>query len=449
MSAHCNATWLDRRIDDWREHVSRNRAIAPTDADELEDHLREQIERLQNSGLSQEEAFLVAIRRVGNLDAVAQEFARAHSERLWTHTVLRPVGPGSRSTRADATVTCALALIAASGVTVPRALGLSPYDWPWLYAVSFVVLPLMAGYFAWKRRISAGTGLSSAGVFLLAGVAVAMPAFTRGAETRWLALLHLPAALLPVLGWTYSGGRWWHATDRVEFIRFLGELFVYYLLMAATGGVAVAALVGIARVTGTRGDVELWLLPGAMAALVLVATWLVETKQGVVERLAPVLTRLCSPLLIVLLLGLLVSRAVTGAGGDIVSDVGRILLLVGLAEACVLIAAASRQPEATVTAADAVQLALVGAALLVVVLTLADLLRLITGGALTPARAAALGLHIVLLVHLGGAALLHVGFIRGRVVFARVERWHADAVTVFTAWAALVVLVLPPAFAYR
>jgi hypothetical protein len=450
MTVHGPATRLDRRIEEWRAHVSRSRAIVPADADELEDHLREQIERLQHADLSEDEAFLVAVTRMGNLDAVAQEFARAHAERLWTDTVLLPVGPGDRSMRADATVACALALLAASGVTALRALGLAPGDelWP-LLGLSFVVLPLMTGYFVWKRRTSSATALSIAGLFLLAGVAVAFPAFTDDAATRSLALLHMPVALLPVLGWAYSGGRWWHVTARVDFIRFLGELCIYAGLMTGVAGVAIAALVGVARVTGARADVELLLLPATMAALALVATWLVETKQGVVERVAPVLARLCSPLLIVLLLGLLVSGAVRGTSSDVIGDFGRTLLLLGLAEACVMVAVASRHPDAPVTTADGVHLVLLIAAALVVGVTLTELMRPHPGGAFTAARSAALGLQIILLVHLGGAALLQVAFIRDRVVLAWIERWHADALTVLTAWAALVVLVLPPAFGYR
>ena len=58
--------------------------------DELEDHLREQVADLRATGLDDDEAFLVAIKRMGNLDAVSHEFAREHSERLWKQLVLLP-----------------------------------------------------------------------------------------------------------------------------------------------------------------------------------------------------------------------------------------------------------------------------------------------------------------------------------------------------------------------
>jgi hypothetical protein len=449
VTAHEDATTLESRIEEWRCHVGRSRAITAADVDELEDHLREQIERLQDAGLSDDEAFIVGIRRMGNLDAVAREFARAHSDRLWTQLVIGNANDDGRSTHAVATVTFVLALTAAVCVTMPGALGMSLHGWPRSSQVSFVILPLLAGYFAWKRRVRVATVLSIAGLFLLAGVTVTVPAFVPEAETGWLARAHLPAALLPLVGWAYAEGRWWHATAHIDFVRFLGEFVVYYLLIAAGGGLVVASVAGIARVAGTRAELELWLLPAMAAAAVFLATWLVEAKRGAVESLAPVLTRLFSPLLVVLLFGLLASVVANGASVEADRGLGRTLLMLGVAEAFVLVAASARGTQAPPAAADAVQVALVSMALLVDAVALSELLRHIQDGGLTATRAAAVGLHVVLLVHLAGAALLYVGFMRGRVVFTRLERWHACAMTASTTWAAVVVLVLPPVFAYR
>ena len=80
----------EAQIGRWRGYVQRRQAISPADVDELEDHLREQVADLRATGLDDDEAFLVAIKRMGNLDAVSHEFAREHSERLWKQLVLLP-----------------------------------------------------------------------------------------------------------------------------------------------------------------------------------------------------------------------------------------------------------------------------------------------------------------------------------------------------------------------
>jgi hypothetical protein len=66
----------------------------------------------------------------------------------------------------------------------------------------------------------------------------------------------------------------------------------------------------------------------------------------------------------------------------------------------------------------------------------------------TPNRTAALGLNLVLLVNLAGAAWLAARFIAGRNRFHRLERWQTTYLPVFALWAATVVIVLPPLFAF-
>ena len=81
---------LEAQIAQWRSWLRRRPAIRPADVEELEGHLRDQVAALAAAGLAADEAFLVAVKRMGNLDAVSREFAREHSERLWKQLVAAP-----------------------------------------------------------------------------------------------------------------------------------------------------------------------------------------------------------------------------------------------------------------------------------------------------------------------------------------------------------------------
>src|SRR6185503_12533408 len=83
-------TLLEEQIDQWRTYLRRRQAIQSVDVAELEDHLREQVAALVKAGLAHDEAFLVAVKRMGQLDALSREFAREHSERLWKQLVWSP-----------------------------------------------------------------------------------------------------------------------------------------------------------------------------------------------------------------------------------------------------------------------------------------------------------------------------------------------------------------------
>ena len=88
---------LEEQIGRWRNYLRRRQAIHGVDVEELEDHLRDQVAALVDGGLSGDEAFLVAVKRVGDLDELSREFAREYSERLWKQLVVSSDDAGHES----------------------------------------------------------------------------------------------------------------------------------------------------------------------------------------------------------------------------------------------------------------------------------------------------------------------------------------------------------------
>src|SRR6185369_12533208 len=78
------------------------------------------------AGLAGDEAFLVAVKRMGSLDALSREFARAHSERLWKQLVVAPDADAPANTsRTEILVVLGLAVAAGLAVKVPALFGIS------------------------------------------------------------------------------------------------------------------------------------------------------------------------------------------------------------------------------------------------------------------------------------------------------------------------------------
>ena len=450
---------LEEQIDQWRSYLHRRQAIHSVDVAELEDHVREQIAVLVDAGLAPDEAFLVAVKRMGNLDALSREFAREHSDRLWKQLVLMPSDSGELPSpgRKDAIVAFALAVAAAVAIKVPALFGLEleehkPDDFGF-YArnLSLFVLPLLTGYFVWKRRLVTRT-LPWLGItFVAAAVfANAYPLDPRG-FTEPLTALHLPIVLWLVVGIAYAGGRWRQVAGRMDFIRFSGELFIYYVLIALGGGVLTAFMGMIFRAIGINVGpfIGSWLLPCGAAGAVVVASWLVEAKQSVIENMAPVLTRLFTPLFAAVLIMFLGTLLWTGRAVDIERNVligFDLLLLVVLG--LLLYSISSRDPRSPPGAFDGVQVALVVSALLADAVALWAIAARITEFGFTPNRVAALGENVILLVNLAWSAVLYFRFLRGRGAFASLEKWQTDYLPVYGGWAAMVVILFPPLFRY-
>src|SRR4051794_37741717 len=125
MAAAGDALALEEQIDQWRSYLRRRQAIQSVDVAELEDHLRAEVATLGDAGLASDEAFLVAVKRLGNLDALSREFAREHADRLWKQLVV-PAESGEARVlaRMEAVVACALALLAAVLIKLPALFGL-------------------------------------------------------------------------------------------------------------------------------------------------------------------------------------------------------------------------------------------------------------------------------------------------------------------------------------
>jgi len=144
---------LEEQIAHWREYVRRHRTIGSRDVAELEDHLRDQVGELTGAGLAGDEAFLIAVKRMGSLDSLSLEFAREHSDRLWKQLVMPAEGEHAGASRFELFVVVILALVAAIAIKTPPLFGHDFDNHEGFYGrnLGLFVLPVLTVYFAWKR----------------------------------------------------------------------------------------------------------------------------------------------------------------------------------------------------------------------------------------------------------------------------------------------------------
>jgi hypothetical protein len=419
--------------------------------EELEAHLRDQIADLDAAGLAADEAFLVAVKRMGTLDELSREFARENGGRLWRQLVL---SGGTEEPQTDRWWLQALVFAVAAAVTVQVArLAAGPeYEEPWwlFRNASLFVLPFLAGYFARRRGLSLRRSLLTAAPFVVAAVVINLYPFRDGASTDVLAAGHLPVLLWFVVAYPYMSGLVRSHERRMDFVRFTGEWSIYYVLIALGGGVLTGLTAGILAPTGVDPErIMEWVLPSGAAGAVLVAAWLVESKQRVVENMAPVLTAVFTPLFALMLSIAAVVYALTGLGGAFDRELlGVFDVLMVVVLGLVLYGMSARDPSRPPGWMDRIQLVAVVSALVLDVMVLGSMAARIGDLGFTPNRTAALGLNLVLLVNLAGTAWLSARFLTGRSTFHRLERWQITYLPVFALWAATVVVILPPLFAF-
>jgi hypothetical protein len=315
--------------------------------------------------------------------------------------------------------------------------------------LSLFALPWLAGFLAWRRQARRPLVGILVALFALGAVAANAYSLSDKSQSIVVTSIHLPIALWLVVGLAYVADDWRSFRRRMDFIRFTGEWLIYLVLMALGGGVLSAFLFNTFRAIGILPQefISHWLVPCGAAAAFVVAGWLVEAKQSVVENIAPVLTRLFTPLFTAALLAFLVW---TSHGIDVDREaliLFNLLLVVVLG--LLLYSLSARDSLAAPGPFDRLQLALVVSALAIDVLVLLEITGRITDEyGSTPNRTAALGENVILLVNLAWSAWLLLAFIRRRAPFAALERWQTGYLPVYAAWAWIVVLVFPPLFGY-
>ncbi|EMQ97921.1 hypothetical protein [Paeniglutamicibacter gangotriensis] len=135
----------------------------------------------------------------------------------------------------------------------------------------------------------------------------------------------------------------------MDFVRFTGELAIYFTLLAIGGGVLVGLTFAVLQSAGVDLEpvLESWILPFAVPGALVVAGWLVKAKLDVIENIAPLLTRVFTPLTIVMLVAML--AVLSTAGG--VAGIDRGLLIINngvlvLVLCLVLYSLSAREPLA-------------------------------------------------------------------------------------------------------
>jgi len=79
---------LNHAISRWRDDLRQSPYFREENLAELEAHLRDSVAELQGRGLTDEEAFLLATRRIGDPERLDPEFAKVNRGQVWLNRVL-------------------------------------------------------------------------------------------------------------------------------------------------------------------------------------------------------------------------------------------------------------------------------------------------------------------------------------------------------------------------
>lgn len=263
-----------------------------------------------------------------------------------------------------------------------------------------------------------------------------------------LAFIHAPLLLWCLFGLVFVSFDFKNMAKRIDFIRFNGELVIMTGLILIAGGILTALTIGL--FTAIEINVEEFyfeyvVVLGSVAAPI-VAFYLICIYPNLTNKIAPVIARVFTPLVLITLSVYLVSLVFSGAN---IRDDRELLLLINIMLVAILALIVFSVSELDKTKAKNVHVfilfLLAALAIVVNAIALTGILSRLANG-FTPNRTVVLVSNVLIFANLILMAKnLFRAYFHGHPLQA-VEHTIARYLTIYAAWTVVVIFILPFVF---
>lgn len=316
--------------------------------------------------------------------------------------------------------------------------------------IGFIIFPALTAYFAWKNKLASGKIAAIAGLTLVGLIFInSLP--DKQTDVLILSCIHLLLVLWAVLGFAFVGDARNQYEKRLGFLKYNGDLVVMTTLILIAGAILSGITIGLFSLLGYSIEefyFKYIVIIGLPAAPIL-GTYLTQTNPQLVGKVSPVIARIFSPLVLVMLITYLV--AMVYSQRDPYTDREFLLifnaLLIGVMALIFFSVAESSRTNKTMTEIW-VLLLLSIVTIIVNGVALSAIVFRISEWGITPNRIAILGANILILGNLllVTAQLYKVVSKKGDI--AGVGKLIATYLPVYIIWAAIVTFLFPFLFGY-
>jgi len=447
---------LEWNVRQWSDYLRSKGKLKDADIQELESHLRDEIEELVTTGLSSEESFIISLKRLGNVNAVSMEYSKINMTGFWKNLLTDADPIAASKNRKNIVLVILFSLFAGTLIKMPELFGyhLSDQGCELFYFknIGLFVLPFITIYFLLMRKLPFKYALSTLGIFLLSAVLINVyPSFAPN-NTEFLTALHLPIFLWLVVGIAYIGKGWKDSRGRMDFLRFTGESFIYgVLILCGVFALGAFLLTIFSTINIDLGNFfgEYLIIYGGCAAA-MVAVYLVEAKKSIVENFAPILAKIFSPLFLISMLAFLI--VMIGTGKSPYTERNFLIgfdLMLAVVLFLVLYAISARGAYDSPKVYDYINLALIVVALIIDCIALSAIVYRLSAFGITANKLAALGENLILMVNLGGLAIHYVRFFSKKIEFSILEKFQTTYFYAYAIWLAVVAFAFPLVFRFQ
>jgi hypothetical protein len=317
----------------------------------------------------------------------------------------------------------------------------------------FVLFPILSVWFAWKSKLSAGKVTFLAAAFLGGLIFINTLPDNPRSDTLILSCIHLAFLLWAVSGFAFAGDQWNSYEKRLGFLKFNGDLVVITTLIVIASGILSVITIGLFSLIGFK-DIEQFyfeniVLFGLPAAPIL-GTYLIQTNPQLVGKVSPVIAKIFSPLVLVMLVIYLV--AIITSAKDPYNDRDFLLiynaLLIGVM--AIIFFSVAESSGTTKSRAETWTLMLLSVVTIIVNgIALSAIVFRISEGGITPNRVAVLGSNVLILINLLLVTVQLIRVLFRKTDISGVGKTIAFFLPVYYLWAMIVAFLFPFLFGFK
>ena len=180
--------------------------------------------------------------------------------------------------------------------------------------VSFIFLPLLMMYFIWKNNQSWNQLIIPAIGIIISIVYINFLPINEKSQTNQLAFFHLPIMTWLLFGYVYLGSKWNGFINGVKLVRFTGDMLVMNVIILLSGFLFVAMTMGLFKLIGidTAYMMQYYVLVWGLPAIPIIATFIIVNNPQVVNKISPVIAKIFTPMVTLMLFLFLMGIIVTG-----------------------------------------------------------------------------------------------------------------------------------------
>jgi len=311
--------------------------------------------------------------------------------------------------------------------------------------IGFIVFPALSAYFAWKNRLS-WVKIATVATFFIAGAVFINTRPNVENDTLILSCIHLVLLMWAVLGFSYVGEFANNSVRRMGFLKYTGDLAVMMALIAIAGGILSGITLALFKMIGYE-IAEFYFENIAIYGLVaapIVATYLIQTNPQLVGKISPLIARIFSPLVLIMLVIFLPAIAFSGRNPFNAREFLLIfnVLLIGVM-ALIFFSVSDSENRGVGKFQRWILFLLSVLTVLVNGVALSAILFRISEWGITPNRAAVLGANILILINLIIVSINILKVITGRSEPDVVGKTISRYLPIYVIWTAIVTFLFP------